>query len=130
MNQQKDCSLYKHVPNITSYTPNVINDDVFKDPNYISFINNNPNIFINIKDILKKDFYGYTVEYISEQLDVSAVHVNQIISAWNNNYCTYFAKYGRVIYNPSNQRWIYVPKQHPQSRVSNLSFDNLQFHRI
>tara|TARA_Y100000389_G_scaffold167192_1_gene172274 strand:- start:77 stop:454 length:378 start_codon:yes stop_codon:yes gene_type:complete len=122
-------NIYNYDPTVTEYNPNIINNKVFEDKNYQDLVKKNPDINQKIKNILKQEFNGYTVEHLAEKLEVTPIYLNQILSLWNQYHCTYFAKYGRIIFNPKNNHWIFIPNWHPQSRISKLRFEDLKFYR-
>ena len=116
---------------VTTFTPNVINDDVFNDTQYKDFYKSEcSTIHSDIKDILKQDFNGYTIEYISQTLHKNPAYINQIMSIWNQHYLSFFKNHGRIIFNSKNNHWIYIPKRHPQANVSGLCFEELTFYRM
>jgi len=125
-----ESSIYVYGSTVTEYTPNVINNNVFGDKQYQAFIITKSDIHHDIKNILKTDFNGYDVEYLAEKLEVSPIYLNQTLSLWNQHHCTFFAKYGRIIFNPINNHWIFIPNWHPQSRNSKLQFEELKFYRM
>lgn len=128
--QPTERPVYQYKVHVTDYTLNVINQKLFDDPAYIAFRKDNLDIFGKIKNILKTEFGGYTIEYICEQLDMNPIYINQMLSIWVQHYCSFFAKYGRVIFNPINTHWIFIPNRHPQSRQTDITFDELKFYHM
>jgi len=125
-----ESKVYVYDPTVTKYTPNVIDKKVFDNKHYQEFIKNRYEINQDIKNILKTEFNGYTVEYLADKLEVSPIYLNQILSLWNQYHCTYFAKYGRIIFNPKNNHWVFIPNWHPQSRKTELQFEELKFYHM
>lgn len=122
--------IYQYNPSISQFKVNVIQQDIFEDPSYIAFRRDNLDIFDRLKNILKQNFSGYTLDYISQELDANPIHINQMLSLWNQHYCTFFDMYGRIIFNPKNEHWVFIPNRHPQVRQTNITFEELQFYNM
>jgi hypothetical protein len=68
---------------------------------------------------------GCTLEELNKCIPVNPRYLNHTLSIWNKFYCTFYAMYGRVIYNTKNNRWYYIYKQNPNSRKQRMSLNDI-----
>lgn len=89
---------------------------LFETQGWIDFYNNNLDILSDIVKIFNQGTYGFirhnselglTTQYISIALDKPILYIRHQLSIWYNNPCTFYAKYGRIRYVPSNKIWIH-----------------------
>lgn len=93
-----------------------VDQNLFNTNEWVTFINTNLDIYQRIKEyfVSKKNPYDCDIyldtDSIIEYLQLEPVYVNQILSIWHTNQCTFYAKYGRLYYDNNKNLWRYTIK--------------------
>tara|TARA_B110000208_G_scaffold181945_1_gene233188 strand:+ start:13109 stop:13486 length:378 start_codon:yes stop_codon:yes gene_type:complete len=117
------------------------NQQVVYSHGYLDFITKHLDIHDKIYDIIKgyAKFHDFANNYLrvndsiiynglleSDYITKNDIeYVTTVLIIWSQNYCTFFKKYGRLIYNYANKNNIYYfDKSHKKSRKG-ISLENL-----
>ena len=103
----------------------VIDNRLFKTEKYENYVMGNLDIYTKIKDILGKNIYGYSLEELSDILEVDPIMLNQTLSIWHVHYCSYCANYGRVFYSKNFDKWYYMYSNNPHINMTHLSIEHI-----
>ena len=103
----------------------VIDNRLFKTEKYENYVMGNLDIYTKIKDILGKNIYGYSLEELSDILEVDPIMLNQTLSIWHVHYCSYCANYGRVFYSKNFDKWYYMYSNNPHINMAHLSIEHI-----
>lgn len=63
---------------------------------------------------------------ISENIGFPAQFINTMLKIQEENHCTFFAKYGRVLYDTHTECWVFIPKSHKLAMIAvDATVDNI-----
>ena len=110
---------------LTSIEQSAIDNSLFKTEKYENYVMGNLDIYTKIKDILGKNIYGYSLEELSDILEVDPIMLNQTLSIWHVHYCSYCANYGRVFYSKNFDKWYYMYTNNPHINMTHLSIEHI-----
>lgn len=109
-----------------TFKPNTIDATIFNEKEYSEYLlEYQDTIFNTIKEVLGKKITGYTLEELNKFININPRYLNHTLSIWNKFYCTFYAMYGRVIYNTKNNRWYYIYTQNPNSRKQIVTLNDI-----
>ena len=111
--------------NKQNYINNTIIDSIYKEPGYQKYYMDNLDIYIRIKDVLGKRFGGCTLHELNEHFNVDPKYLNHTLSIWHKYFCTFTAKYGRVIYDTETEKWYYVYNSNSNICTQNLCITDI-----
>ena len=110
---------------LTSIEQCAIDNRLFKTEKYENYVMGNLDIYTKIKYILGKNIYGYSLEELSDILELDPIMLNQTLSIWHVHYCSYCANYGRVFYSKNFDKWYYMYTNNPNINMTHLSIEHI-----
>ena len=83
---------------------------------WIEFYTSNLDIMDQIVKVFNQNKYKYSnyirlsSQFIANSLDIENKYVHHMLTIWYKHHCSFYKKYGRVIYDKRSREWNYYNK--------------------